>query len=908
MIAKYDSGGIFVRQPNDAQRRVIDDLDNNIILFASAGTGKTFTVAKRVAQIIQSGRAKPSELLCLTFTVKACEEMREDIAQYVGQSASEVEIRTIHSFCYQMMREENRRKGARYTDVVVCDESDAEALLQSILSSQFRWWESGALTPFPEQETEDEEETQFEIFNKKGGLRNFVSALKHVREEQDFYSGDEVTDYQKAFDFLQKYRAEQCDALTAISTKRGWQVCDESFLTAMKKHAGRLAFAYDDHLRQSNCVDYDDLILFALRAFKDEETHARWAAKYRYITVDEMQDTSLLEYTVLTALFPNSRVMMCGDFFQSIYGWRGSKPEYVLPDFIENYKAKVYMLSQNYRSTQALTAASFGYLCATYPDLVGKYCPKDVQVNSPEVGDKILCMAFDNRREEGAQIYRYLRKNIEQGVKSLCVIARSNFYLSMLARTFEECNKAYPAEEQLRFFTAEEDLQFYKKPIIKDVLAVLKLLLNPTDRISMERVTEKYVRLVGAKTVEWLRTQNPIGVSIVSFLEKHTFTHEDPYHVLIEGFLKGEIVVYDAETTGLDLHKDEMVQLAAIRINADGQVVDTFEKMIIPTVPIGDGAYATHGFNMDYITAHGGVTAKVALEEFSAFANGAVLVGHNSQRFDAPLLARQLKDNGLPPLDILGEFDTLTIAKQFHADLPNFKLSTLCGLYGIVNEAAHNAYGDIVATGKVLHRMLTEDVIPTAMERKNVCAKHKDKFQKLYAFIAELNERMKTEPPLAILTAVIDRLGMDGKCKTDGERRALSDLRAYFRAADGENAESFLRDFIERADLSGSRADLLIEREHRIPLLTVHNAKGCEFETVVIAGADDKNFPNFYTQGGKDEGEEKVFYVAITRAKKRLVLTRALWNGRERIDPSRFVAKIPEEYLWKNSRWDGEIE
>ena len=117
-----------------------------------------------------------------------------------------------------------------------------------------------------------------------------------------------------------------------------------------------------------------------------------------------------------------------------------------------------------------------------------------------------------------------------------------------------------------------------------------------------------------------------------------------------------------------------------------------------------------------------------------------------------------------------------------------------------------------------------------------------------------------------------------------------------------------VRDFIERADLSGSRADLLIERENRIPLLTVHNAKGCEFETVVIAGADDKNFPNFYTQGDKDEGEEKVFYVAIPRAKKRLVLTRALWNGRERIDPSRFVAKIPEEYLWKNSRWDGDIE
>ena len=146
----------------------------------------------------------------------------------------------------------------------------------------------------------------------------------------------------------------------------------------MKRHAGKLAFAYDAHLRQSNRVDYDDLIIFASRALKDTEICTRWAAKYRYITVDEMQDTSLLEYTVLTKLFAGGRVMMCGDFFQSIYGWRGAKPEYVLSNFIEKYQARVYMLSQNYRSTQTLTAATFGYLCATYPDLVGKYCPKDV--------------------------------------------------------------------------------------------------------------------------------------------------------------------------------------------------------------------------------------------------------------------------------------------------------------------------------------------------------------------------------------------------------------------------------------------------------------------------------------------------------------------------------------------------
>ena len=198
-----------MRKPNEAQQRVVDDLDKNIILFASAGTGKTFTVAKRVANIIQTGRAKANEILCLTFTVKACEEMREDISRYVGERAGEVEIRTIHGFCYQLMREESRKNGARYTDVVVCDELDADELLNSILSSQFAWWESGKT---PSSETDEGlEDTHFEIFSKKGGLRNFVSALKHIREEQGFYTENETEDYQKAFDFLQRHRAEQCE-------------------------------------------------------------------------------------------------------------------------------------------------------------------------------------------------------------------------------------------------------------------------------------------------------------------------------------------------------------------------------------------------------------------------------------------------------------------------------------------------------------------------------------------------------------------------------------------------------------------------------------------------------------------------------------------------------------------------
>ena len=348
-----------------------------------------------------------------------------------------------------------------------------------------------------------------------------------------------------------------------------------------------------------------------------------------------------------------------------------------------------------------------------------------------------------------------------------------------------------------------------------------------------------------------------------------------------------------------------MVQLAAIRIDSEGNILQSFERMILPTVQIGEGAYTTHGFDLDYIKTHGGVTAKEALTEFSDFVKGTVLVGHNSFRFDAPLIKRQLKENGLPPLEVQGEYDTLTIAKQFHAALPNFRLSTLCEKYGIINEAAHNAYGDIVATGKVLTRMIAEDVIPTALERQGICAKHKDKFEKLYLFLSDLYTRMATDSPYAIVHSIVETMRMEQRCKTDTNRRALQELLSYFRRSTTTDTEEFLRQFIENADLSGSRGDLLIAKENRIPLLTVHHAKGCEFDTVVVAGADERNFPNFYARGGDEDGEEKVFYVAITRAKKRLVLTRAIYNGREGLHPSPYVAKIPQGFVWKNERWDG---
>ena len=117
------------RTPNERQQAVIDELDSNIILYASAGTGKTFTVAKRAANIIASGRAKADEILCLTFTIKAAQEMKEDILNYTGENGKDVDVCTIHSFSYSVLKEEYVLSLGRQAYPTVCDEVETAALL-----------------------------------------------------------------------------------------------------------------------------------------------------------------------------------------------------------------------------------------------------------------------------------------------------------------------------------------------------------------------------------------------------------------------------------------------------------------------------------------------------------------------------------------------------------------------------------------------------------------------------------------------------------------------------------------------------------------------------------------------------------------------------------------------------------
>ncbi len=913
---------------------------------------------------MKENRAKAEEILCLTFTIKACNEMREDILQIAGAEGEKVMVNTIHGFCYKLLAEEGKRAGGSYGEIGICDEVDQEEILKSLLSSRYPYWrleknaqalgvsapdlssccvgvgekgllwqtENGRVNEHGEY-VEGEEtllpvekicpvckklqrltehrcvecgeelllplaEKEFAIYSKRGALRNLVSEIKHCREDGSFFTGDDEVDYQRAYEYLKGEKEEAYQSLISYSVKYVGYAPDEEFAKAMDEFAGRLVKEYDEHLRLSNLLDFDDLIMQAKRVVESDEGLAYWSQRYSYIVLDEMQDTSRLEFSLLKKIFSKNNVMLCGDFFQTIYGWRGSRPQEILEEYVREFSAKIYMLSVNYRATKTLARASFSYLKNSYPLLLGKYCPEKLEIESEEEGEKIFCYAFDNREEEAGRIYKYLsRRKKEEG--SVCVLARTNGYIAALSGYFDRFERE--TGEGLRFFTVEENHQFFKKPLVKDVLALIKLLFNPFDRVSMERIAKKYVRKVGVKSLEHLRNQNGIGVSVCSFLEGQSYEFGDSYHALLEGYESGNIVVYDTETTGLDVQKDEPVQIAAVKIGKGGRLIDTLNLFIMPSVEISQGALETHGFTLETIRERGGISLREGLERFSAFAKGSVLVGHNNFGYDKSLIKRLLRAQAMPKLQAIAEYDTLAVAKQFYPTLENYKLETLCRYFNVQNERAHDAFGDIVATGKCLCKMIEERVLPTEGERREVLAKYAPKFEKLYAFMQALSGGLDENEPLA--ARVIDGLMLRKKYPTRADALTMEDLIEGLDAP-CEDREGYLREYVKNAALSGSQMDLLIAKSKKIPMITVHQAKGCEFDCVIIAGADDNNFPTYAAKrSGNEEEEKKIFYVALTRAKKRLILTRALQDGRHPLNETPYFWQIPEEYVRVNRAW-----
>lgn len=859
---------------NKKQQQVINELNQNILLSAGAGTGKTNVLSYRVANILNKNRANADEILCLTFTNKACRELKNRITSQLDfETANKITIRTIHGFAYQVITTTAKKAQTIFKEFVIFDDEDQKTLIRQTIAN------------FPKARALD---IQY-IVNCIEQLKQ-ERALKHIYTED--IEADYTTIYHQHLKFNKTFNQQQSDNLTKFFQFDGLNII----------------INYELALQQMHGLDYKDLIANAYRLFQDENICSSWRKRYKYIMIDEMQDTSSFEYTMLEKLFPANNIMLCGDEFQTIYEWRGSNPQKILTAFTEKYNPLIINFNENYRSTKLLLEMAYNTLINLFckETILHSYA-KNLLSKSSELGHKIELKQANSLANEAQWIFQNI-VNLLPLIKTptqIAILVRQNNYLqnltlhlNYLANIYNQKNQEAPIH-----FIQIDNIRFFKRQEIKDVLSIMKYLINPNDYLSLQRILINLIPNIGIRTIKQISSAEYLqnGLRLSDFINANFQNpNYEPFSDLISAYLSKNIIVFDIEGTGTDIFADNIIQLSAIKIRK-GKKIAEFNRYLKSDKPVGDSE-KVHHISDEYLQTHG-ENPKLVLQEFCQFIQDAIITGHNIRGYDMDILNQNLLKHNLKPVNFSNiNFDTLDLVRRFYPNLPNHKLEFLSNHFQFETKSNHNSLDDVFATWELLHKLLEDKIIPTAKKRSELINKQKNKFihvaqifQKLHNI---LNDNLLLENLITQIVKEFDLVNIYKANATQDGAVRLENIRNLFRLAKAElnshRGTNGIKELLQYASLSNTDLDALTSSHPKIPIITIHQAKGLEFDYEFLAGMNDDIFPSYFStrNGSITEEEKRLFYVAITRAKKALFLSS---SGR----PSRLLNYIPEQFITK---------
>lgn len=415
---------------NGPQREAVLCTEGPLLVLAGAGSGKTRVLTHRIAHLVEDLNVAPWQIMAITFTNKAAAEMRERLQSLIGGGARGMWVSTFHSMCVRIMRTDCERVGFA-KGFTIYDDSDSKRLVEQIMD-------------------------ELNIDKKRypiPALRNRISQAKN--------------DLQVAEVFAEK------------TSDQVGQV------------AARVYTRLQERLRQLNAFDFDDLLLYTWLLLKNHpDVLAAYQNRFRYLMVDEYQDTNHAQY-VLTQLLAaaHKNIMVVGDDDQSIYSWRGADLRNIL-DFEKDYpEARVVKLEENYRSMGNILAAANAVIAN---NLTRK--PKKLFTSKP-AGDKISVYSATDERDEGRWIASEIEHQHGEGMSynQIAVFYRTNAQSRMLEDMLMRAGVPYRLIGGTRFFDRAE---------IRDVMAYLNLVVNPANDVAAHRVINVPKRGIGKTTVE----------------------------------------------------------------------------------------------------------------------------------------------------------------------------------------------------------------------------------------------------------------------------------------------------------------------------------------------------------------------------------------------------------------------
>jgi DNA helicase-2/ATP-dependent DNA helicase PcrA len=415
---------------NAAQRAAVEHVDGPLLILAGAGSGKTRVLTLRMGRLIEEGYARPWEIMAVTFTNKAAGELKERLAASIGPQGRDVMVGTFHSICARLLRREWRPLGR--DTFTIYDDADQLAVVKSVMLA------AGI------------SEKQI----SPAAARGEISRAKNELITPERYEP-------------QDYRGE--------------------FIR-------RIYDGYQRKLRENNALDFDDLLLQTVIFLQRNPERARaLGERYKYISVDEYQDTNKVQYTLVKILAAvHHNLCVVGDDDQSIYGWRGADIRNIL-DFEKDFPdARVIKLEQNYRSTQTILDAAHAVV-----SLNRDRKPKQLWTENDR-GTPLFRFVAHDELQEGLwvahEILR-LRGRGEAALRDCAVMYRTNAQSRPIEDAFMRESIPYALIGGVRFYERKE---------VKDVLAYLRVLANPLDELALNRIINVPARKIGRTVLDAL--------------------------------------------------------------------------------------------------------------------------------------------------------------------------------------------------------------------------------------------------------------------------------------------------------------------------------------------------------------------------------------------------------------------
>ncbi|MFP5226603.1 MAG: ATP-dependent helicase [Acidobacteriota bacterium] len=782
----------LIAKLNPEQRAAVEATEGPLLILAGAGSGKTRVITSRIAWLIQEKGIAPDSILAVTFTNKAAAEMAERVDRMLDHgSLAKPLISTFHSLCVRLLRRdiEALRVGndGLTRSFAIYDENDQQGIVKQVMRRM--GLDTKQLTP-------------------RTVLSRISWAKNHMIDPQEYYLGSKDPNSERIAHIFKSYR---------------------------------------DELRKNNALDFDDLLLEAVRLLKvSAEVRERYQRRYRYLLVDEYQDTNRPQYELMK-LLAGERKNVCavGDEDQSIYSWRGADIRNIL-EFEKDFPdARIIRLEQNYRSTQIILEAA-GAVVANNVRRKGKKLWTDRQGGSligyyeaPDGENEALFIAD--------RIQKYLREAGDEASEAHCaVLYRTNSQ----SRLVEEALRRYNIP-----YTMVGGFSFYERAEIKDLVGYLRLIRNPHDSMALQRIINTPARGIGKTTLETLeRLALETGQS-----------------------------TWDATAAAI---QNKLIPTRAL------MALDSFRQLIVDAQAMMDPDFA------------GKLSADVAAStsddsdtdfSFGAATDSEVSVsGHDFSRAgtgpESSGASAPETESGTD-FSFGGNEDQIPLLDASH--------------FSPFSEAPKRPFLKMPKKASEPEAKRAPQVpnLSPASESQPPAAPDQKTEERVEGFRAPGDAATLPE----LIRFLIDRTGYIKALETEGTPEAFSrieNLKELANAAhDAEERGETLAEFLDHAALASDTDQF--DPNARVTLMTLHAAKGLEFPLVFLAGLEEGLFPHSRTLNNPEELEEerRLCYVGMTRAMNTLVLTRAHYRRRYGNDqpeasiPSRFLEEVPSQLV-----------